>query len=110
MQWDEAMASRRSGERGQEDEGLYDFSNVDDLPEELARKLRRESGDRVDAYADIVRQAPRPLNITEVMAVAVRKYTADEVPTAQSVRKYLNSAVERGMIEKPTRQTYWKKD
>lgn len=85
---------------------LYDFINVDDLPEDLRGKLHRETKDSARAYAEIVCGAPRPLNISEIVAVATRKFGADNVPGYQTVRGYLNTALENGLISKPSRQFY----
>lgn len=92
---------------------LYDFTNTDDLPSELASKLnsvRVATQNQAKAYAEIVANAPMPLSISQIMAVATRKWTAARVPGIQTVRSYLNIALDEKMISKPTRQTYSKYD
>lgn len=88
----------------------FDFTDTTDLPEALAKKLTTTS-DRSTAarqYADVLvagRDAGyAALNINQIMAAATR--LGMEVPTAQTVRAYLDAGVKLGYIVKPTRQTY----
>lgn len=86
----------------------FDFSDLTDLPEDLAKRLHSESNDQAAAFAEVVRKGAEAgheeLDINQIMAAAIRM--GMEVPTQQTVRNYLNKAVELGMIKKPTRQTY----
>lgn len=90
---------------------LYNFSDLSDLPREIARKLTtRSESTKAAEYAAIVNEAPLPkLSITQIMAVAIRKFGAANVPGQQSIRGYLNAAHEAGLISKPSRQFYGKK-
>lgn len=87
---------------------LFDFTNTDDLPEDLQKRLQTTSNDSAKEYAEILRKAKEAghdeLDINQIMAVALRMEMA--VPTQQTVRNHLNKAVEIGLIKKPTRQTY----
>ena len=86
----------------------FDFANLSDLPEELAKKLATETTDHAKVYADVIRKGAEAgfpeLEINQIMAAAIRM--GIEVPTQQTVRGYLNKAVELGMVSKPSRQTY----
>lgn len=86
----------------------FDFSDLSDLPEELAAKLHSDNTGNARAYADVVQKGAEAgydeLTINQIMAAATRM--GIEVPTQQTVRGYLNKAVELGMISKPSRQTY----
>ena len=86
----------------------FDFSDLSDLPEELANKLTAETNGNVDAFVGVVHQGAAAglatIEINQIMAAAIR--LGIEVPTQQTVRGYLNKAVEQGKLVKPTRQTY----
>lgn len=86
----------------------FDFTDVSDLPEELAAKLTAETNGNVDAFVGVVAKGKEAgydtLEINQIMAAATR--LGIEVPTQQTVRNYLNKAVEQGKLVKPTRQTY----
>lgn len=86
----------------------FDFNDVSDLPEELAAKLTAETNGNVDAFVNVVVKGKEAgldtLEINQIMAAATRMGV--EVPTQQTVRNYLNKAVEQGKLVKPTRQTY----
>lgn len=86
----------------------FDFTNLSDLPEELAKKLATETTDHAKVYADVIRKGAEAgfaeLEINQIMAAAIRM--GIEVPTQQTVRGYLNKGVELGLISKPSRQTY----
>jgi len=86
----------------------FDFTDLSDLPPELASKLNTETDDMAREYAAIVAagaEAGHPeLTINHIIAAATRM--GKEVPTAQTVRGYLNKAVDLGLIVKPTRQSY----
>ena len=91
-------------------DNLFDFSNTDDLPADLQKKLARSGGDNsnAEAYAEIVRKGAEAgvaeMDINQIIAVAHRMQM--KVPSQQTVRDYLNRAVEIGMIVKPSRQMY----
>lgn len=86
----------------------FDFSDLSDLPAELAAKLTAETNGNVDAFVGVVSKAAEfgleTVEINQIMAAAIR--LGIEVPTQQTVRNYLNAAVEQGKLVKPTRQTY----
>jgi hypothetical protein len=86
----------------------FDFADLSDLPEELQKKLHTDTTDNAKVYADVVIAGAAAgyaeLEINQIMAAAVRMNI--DVPTQQTVRGYLNRAVELGMIQKPSRQTY----
>lgn len=88
---------------------LYDFTDLSDLPEDLQSKLSNSGGAEnpaVQKLVDIITNAPRPLSLTEVIAVGTRSEL--DLPSAQTVAKWVKKAAEEGRIFKPTRQTYWK--
>lgn len=86
----------------------FDFSDLSDLPAELAAKLTVETNGNVDAFVGVVTEAAKygikTLGINEITAAAIRM--GIEVPTQQTVRNYLNTAVSQGKLMKPTRQSY----
>lgn len=86
----------------------FDFSDLSDLPEDLAAKLTAETNGNVDAFVGVVAEAKKygieVLEINQITAAAIR--LGIDVPTQQTVRNYLNAAVKQGKIVKPTRQTY----
>ena len=87
----------------------FDFTDLSDLPAELAAKLATESkSTSAREWAAVVEKAAefgiKTLDINQIMAGATRMGMT--VPTDQTVRGYLNKAVELGLIAKPTRQTY----
>lgn len=86
----------------------FDFSDMSDLPVELAAKLTAETNGNVDAFVGVVQKAAEfglnVLEINQITAGAIRM--GIEVPTQQTVRNYLNAAVSQGKLAKPTRQTY----
>ena len=89
----------------------FDFSDVSDLPEELRSKLTVAPSKSTAAaeWAALVTKAMefgmKSVDITQIMAAATRT-EGMVVPAAQTVRGYLNAAVEQGLLTKPTRQTY----
>lgn len=87
---------------------LFDFADLSDLPEELAEKLTKGGDDSAREWGSIVlKGADRgytELSINQIIAVASRM--GMEIPTQQTVRNYLNRAVELRVIGKPTRMTY----
>ena len=86
----------------------FDFADLSDLPEELAGKLTRDTDEAVRAWADVVKKGAEAgfteLSINQIIAAATR--LGLDVPTQQTVRNYLNRAVELKLIGKPTRMTY----
>lgn len=86
----------------------FDFSDLSDLPEDLQKKLHTEGADHAKEYAEVVRKGIEAgmteLDINQIMAAALR--LGMDVPTQQTVRNYLNKAVELNLITKPSRQTY----
>lgn len=86
----------------------FDFADLSDLPEELAGKLTRDTDESVRAWAEVVNKgvaAGYPeLSINQITAAATR--LGLEIPTQQTVRNYLNRAVELKLIGKPTRMSY----
>ena len=86
----------------------FDFADLSDLPEDLQKKLYTETTDNAKVYAEVVIAGAAAgyseLEINQIMAAATRM--GIEVPTQQTVRGYLNKAVELGLIKKPSRQTY----
>lgn len=86
----------------------FDFSDMSDLPPELAAKLTAETNGKVDAFVEVVTKANefglKILDINTITAGAIRM--GIEVPSSQTVRNYLNTAVSQGKLVKPTRQTY----
>lgn len=88
---------------------VYDFSDISDLPEAIAKRVAVENKSvAATAWAKIVIDGAKHgmpnMEINQIIAVATR--LGIEVPTAQTVRGYLNKAVENGLLVKPTRQTY----
>lgn len=86
----------------------FDFSNLSDLPAELAAKLATETTNNAAVYAEVIRKGAEAgfaeLEINQIIAAAIRM--GIEVPTQQTVRGYLNKAVELKLVSKPSRQTY----
>ncbi len=86
----------------------FDFDDLSDLPEELQKKLHTDTNDRAKEWAAVVRKGAEAgfdeLEINQIIAAATRM--GMEVPTQQTVRGYLNKAVQLGLIVKPSRQTY----
>lgn len=86
----------------------FDFTDLSDLPEDLANKLHTDTNENAVAYAEVVRKGAEAglseLDINQIIAAATR--LGLDVPKQQTVRNYLNKAVELGLINKPTRQTY----
>lgn len=88
----------------------YDISTVDDLREELGKKLKKKGGktSTADQFIAIVlgcKEAGYPaMDINHVEAVAFRR--GMHIPQQSTIRAYLNKGVERGQLEKPTRATY----
>lgn len=86
----------------------FDFSDLSDLPEELAGKLHTDTDENARVYAEVVAKGAAAgmseLTINQIMAAAMRM--GHDVPTQQTVRGYLNRAEKLGLIGKPTRQTY----
>lgn len=87
---------------------LFNFADVSDLPEELRKKFEGETTDNAKNYADIVHRAAAAghasLDINQITAVALR--LGYKAVGQQTVRNYLNKAVELKLIGKPTRLTY----
>jgi len=86
----------------------FDFADLSDLPEDLAKKLATEGADHAKVYAEVVRKGAEAgfveLDINQIIAASIRM--GIDVPTQQTVRGYLNKAVELGLVSKPSRQTY----
>lgn len=86
----------------------FDFSDLSDLPDDLAKKLHTDADENARVYADVIAKGNEAgladLTINQVMAAAMRM--GIDVPTQQTVRGYINRASELGLIHKPTRQTY----
>lgn len=88
----------------------FDFSDTSDLPENIAKQLTPSSDKGVAAreWGAVVVAGKaaglNELNINQIMAAAIR--LGMEVPTSQTVRGYLNKAVDLGIIVKATRQSY----
>ncbi|MEM9476175.1 MAG: hypothetical protein AAGA71_12840 [Pseudomonadota bacterium] len=86
----------------------FDFSDLSDLPEELQKKLNTETQDRASEFAAVVIKGAEAghdqLTINHIIAAATRM--GMDIPSQQTVRGYLNKAVDMGLISKPTRQTY----
>ncbi|SEN68815.1 hypothetical protein SAMN05216227_102069 [Pseudorhodobacter antarcticus] len=90
---------------------IFDFTDVSDLPAELQKNLGAGGGDRSAAarnWADVVVAGKEAgyaeLNINQIMAAAKRMDM--EIKSVQTVRAYLNRAVELGYITKPSKQAY----
>lgn len=88
----------------------FDFNDVSDLPENLAKSLTVGS-DRSTAareWADVVVAGKEAgyaeLNINQIMAAATRMGLT--VPGTQTVRGYLTRAVELGYLHKPSQRSY----
>jgi len=87
---------------------IYDFSNLDDLPEELKDRVTRAGAQEPDWVQDlegIVVNAPRPIKLSQILIAAHR--SGVELPTEQTVRNWLNKLEEAGRVTKPTRATYF---
>ena len=86
----------------------FDFSNLSDLPADLQAKLATETTNNAAVYAEVIRKGAEAgfaeLEINQIIAAAIRM--GIEVPTQQTVRGYLNKAVELKLVSKPSRQTY----
>lgn len=86
----------------------FDFADLSDLPEELGNKLTRDTDEAVKAWAGVVNKGVArgftELSINQIIAAATR--LGLEIPTQQTVRNYLNRAVELKLIGKPTRMSY----
>lgn len=86
----------------------FDFSDLSDLPKDLAAKLHTDSDENAREYAAVVLKGAEAgleeLTINQIIAAAMRMKM--QVPTQQTVRGYLNDALKLGLISKPSRQTY----
>lgn len=87
---------------------LFDFNDLSDLPEELAGRLTSDTDKQERDWAGIVlagvERGFSELSINQIIAVATRM--GFELPTVTTIRNYLNKGVARGLIGKPTRQSY----
>ena len=87
---------------------IFDFNNTDDLPKELGNKLKTEKLDRSAPFVEVLRMAADqnvgPLDLNQITAAYVR--LGNEAPVNSTLRGYINSAVEAGLVVKPSRQTY----
>lgn len=86
---------------------IYDFSDLSDLPEEMQTRLTANGGvepEWVAEVEDIIVNAPKPLSLAQVIAVAIRKKV--DLPAETTVRSRINSLKDEGRVSKPTRQTY----
>lgn len=89
---------------------LYDFNDLDDLPDDLAKRLSTSAvaNPNVGVYAGIVKAACEAglkiMSIGQIEAVAHRMGIT--VKTQQTIRTALNSGVKAGLLFKPSRQTY----
>lgn len=88
----------------------FDFSDVSDLPEELRKGLTARGGSSSSAkdIMDILQKAKEAGmdKVTVSMLIAAAYRMKIKLPSKQTVVKYLNEAVEKGVVTKPTRQTY----
>lgn len=87
----------------------FDFTNTDDLPEAIASRVKTQSGTAAAIeWASVVAKGRdfnmNQLNIAQIIAAATR--LGITVPTDQTVRGYLNKAVDAGLLSKPSRETY----
>jgi len=90
---------------------LFDFTDVSDLPEDLAKRMTSGGSvnPNVETYSAIVEAGAvagvAALNISQIEAVATRM-GIDPVASQQSIRNALNLAVKGNRLIKPSRQTY----
>lgn len=89
----------------------FDFTDLSDLPDDLATKLEQRTSATLEAareYADVVQKGAdagvEVLSINQIIAAATRMDM--DPPSQQTVRNYLNAAVDQGWITKPGRQSY----
>jgi uncharacterized protein (DUF1786 family) len=86
----------------------FDFSDTSDLAPEIAAKLEKRvstsTDDNAKKYGELVASAGRSVNISQIIAAATRVF--GEVPTAFTVRSYLNRAVQLGILEKSSKTGY----
>lgn len=87
---------------------FFDFADLSDLPAEYAEKLTRDTDGAVTAWADVVKAGAAAgfdsLSINQIVAAGHRM--GIECPTINTIRNYLNRAVELKLVSKPTRMTY----
>lgn len=89
----------------------FDFSNTEDLPEDLAKAVAARKGRAGGGYAawvDVLRKGKAAghdsLTLAQLKAAAHRlKLT---LPSDQTLRKHLDDAQKAGVVTKPTKQTY----
>lgn len=86
---------------------LFNFADTSDLPTEVAERLAAGGGESplVQTIIALVNVAGRPVTLVEVIG-ALHRVVEGELPTENTLRKYINTAVETGRLSKPTRQTY----
>ena len=89
----------------------FDFTNLSDIAEtnpELAKKVANAAQDNINAVVDIFKAgaaAGHPvLTLAQVQVAALRLEV--DLPADATVRKYVNTAIEQGLIVKVTRQSY----
>lgn len=87
----------------------WDFEETSDLDEKLAKALKpRRTSVSSSSFLDILKEAKQrgreSMTLAQIMVVAQR--TGVKLPSEQTLRKHLNAAEEKGLIKKPTRQSY----
>lgn len=86
----------------------FDFTDTSDLPEELAGKLSKGGSTAFLELVGVIKAAAdvgiKALTMNEIMAAAIRM--GIELPADVTVRNWLNKAINKGHLCKPTRQTY----
>lgn len=89
----------------------FDFADLSDIAEtnpELAKKVANAAQDNIDAVVGIFKAAANAgaavLSIAQLQVAAIRMDV--KLPADATVRKYINTAIEQGSLQKVTRQTY----
>ena len=86
----------------------FDFSDLSDMPEELAAKMQKSGSTQYLQLVDVIKAASevgiKALTLNEVVVAATRMSV--ELPAEVTVRNWLNKAVNMGRLCKPSRQSY----
>jgi hypothetical protein len=89
----------------------FDFTDTSNLPEALAKRLSAPTATNNAAaaeWAGVVKEAAKyglsVVTIAQIEAGATNMGMT--VPSTQTVRGYLNKAVDEGLLIKPSRQSY----
>lgn len=87
----------------------FDFSDVNDLPADLAASVlseRTQADHNAELIAALIAAAGRPVTVAETMAAVYRAFPELRVMKQNTIRNYMNRAVEKGTLFKDGRN-HW---